>query len=53
MFLIEIIKGMFFSGNGSAGTSNRDQAVMFTDKESANKYARDLSGSKVVEKRKK
>lgn len=49
MFLVEIFKGIFYSGEPK-GTSDKNKAVLFADKSSAEKYAKDTDG-KVVEKK--
>jgi hypothetical protein len=48
MFLIQIFKGMFFKG-GPIGTTDRNQAAIFTDRDSAQKYAKDIDGSRIIE----
>jgi hypothetical protein len=52
MFLIKLLNGLFFTGKG-AGCNNKDQAAMFSCKESATKYAKDYGGKVVEKKRKK
>ena len=52
MYVIQTEKNKFFTG-GSGRTSDKDQAAQFIDKTSAEKYSKDIDGSKVIEKRKK
>ena len=52
MFLIEIVKGLFFKG-GPIGTTDRNQAAIFADRGSAQKYAKDIDGSRIIEKGRK
>lgn len=48
MYVIKLLKNLFYSGHGS-GTKNKDSAIMFYSKSEANKYANDLGG-KVIKK---
>jgi hypothetical protein len=52
MFLIEIVKGLFFKG-GPIGTTDKNQAALFADEYSAKKYAKDIDSSRVIKKGRK
>lgn len=50
MYIVQIIKNLFFSGE-PAGTTNKNLAVKFADKKAAETYAKSCGGIVVESKR--